>query len=72
MPRKTLTAFEPVTLPTEASAVSSWMAATLLAKVSSEKIPELVAALVKLKPAKFDTNELIVHKICEKPFDGMK
>ena len=41
--------------------MSSWMAATLLAKVSSEKIPELVAALVQLKPAKFDTNELIVQ-----------
>lgn len=34
MPRKTLTALEPVTLPMEASAYWSWMAATLLAKVS--------------------------------------
>jgi hypothetical protein len=33
-PRKTLTALEPVTLPTEASAVSSWIAAVLLANVS--------------------------------------
>lgn len=34
MPRKTLTALEPVTLPMEASAYWSWMAATLLANVS--------------------------------------
>ncbi len=34
MPRKTLTALEPVTLPTELSAVSSPMAATLEANVS--------------------------------------
>lgn len=36
IPRKTLTALEPVTLPMEASAYWSWMAATLLAKVSEE------------------------------------
>lgn len=34
MPRKTLTVFEPVTLPIEESAVSSLIVATLLAKVS--------------------------------------
>ena len=34
IPRKTLTAFEPVTLPTELSAVSSSIAAVLEAKVS--------------------------------------
>lgn len=34
MPRKTLTALEPVTLPMDASAYWSWIAATLLAKVS--------------------------------------
>ena len=34
IPRKTLTALEPVTFPTEASAVSSPMAAVLEAKVS--------------------------------------
>lgn len=34
MPRKTLTALEPVTFPMEASAYWSWMAATLLANVS--------------------------------------
>ncbi len=36
IPRKTLTALEPVTLPTELSAVSSWMAATLEANVSGK------------------------------------
>lgn len=34
MPRNTFTALLPCTLPTEASAVSSFIAATLLAKVS--------------------------------------
>lgn len=34
MPRNTLTALEPVTLPMDASAYWSWVAATLLAKVS--------------------------------------
>ena len=38
IPRNTLTAFEPVTLPTDASAVSSWIAAVLLAKVSKIKL----------------------------------
>ena len=37
-PRKTLTALEPVTLPTEASAVSSSIAAVLLANVSKRMI----------------------------------
>ena len=37
IPRKTLTALEPVTLPTEASAVSSSMAAVFEAKVSRKK-----------------------------------
>jgi len=37
IPRKTLTALLPVTLPTEASAYLSWIAATLLAKVSVNK-----------------------------------
>lgn len=37
MPRKTLTALLPVTLPMEASAYWSWMAATLLAKVSVQR-----------------------------------
>lgn len=36
MPRNTLTALEPVTLPMEASAYWSWIAATLLAKVSGQ------------------------------------
>jgi len=34
MPKKTFTAFEPVTLPTELSAYLSLIAATLLANVS--------------------------------------
>ena len=34
MPRNTFTAFDPVTLPTEASAYLSWMAATFEANVS--------------------------------------
>merc|ERR1719258_618723 len=38
-PRKTLTEFEPVTLPTELSAVSSWVAALLEAKVSGSEVP---------------------------------
>lgn len=37
MPRNTLTALEPVTLPTELSAVSSPMAATFEAKVSARE-----------------------------------
>ena len=37
IPKNTFTAFEPVTLPTEASAVSSSIAATLLAKVSMRR-----------------------------------
>lgn len=37
MPRKTLTALEPVTLPIDASAYWSWIAATLLANVSGDK-----------------------------------
>lgn len=36
MPRNTFTALEPVTLPMEASAYWSWIAATLLAKVSGQ------------------------------------
>lgn len=36
MPRNTFTALDPVTLPMEASAYWSWMAATLLAKVSGQ------------------------------------
>ena len=38
LPRNTLTAFEPVTLPTEASAQSSSIAATLEAKVSKGRM----------------------------------
>lgn len=37
MPRNTLTALDPVTLPTDASAYLSWQAATLLANVSAFK-----------------------------------
>ena len=37
IPRKTLTALEPVTLPTEASAVSSSIAAVFEANVSKVK-----------------------------------
>lgn len=37
MPKKTFTAFEPVTLPTELSAYLSLIAATLLANVSIDK-----------------------------------
>lgn len=37
IPRKTLTALEPVTLPMDASAYWSCMAATLLAKVSVQR-----------------------------------
>lgn len=37
MPRKTLTALLPVTLPMEASAYTSWMAAALLANVSEKR-----------------------------------
>merc|ERR1712203_480416 len=39
IPRKTLTALEPVTLPTEASAVSSSIAAVLEAEVSGTLVP---------------------------------
>ena len=38
MPRKTLTELEPVTLPMDPSAVSSFIVATLLAKVSRKEI----------------------------------
>ena len=38
-PRKTLTELEPVMLPIAASAVSSLIAATLLAKVSGKEVP---------------------------------
>ena len=46
IPRKTLTALEPVTLPTELSAVSSSIAAVLEAKVSrgEHKVRTLSAA----------------------------
>lgn len=37
IPRKTFTALLPVTLPIDASAYWSWVAATLLANVSAEK-----------------------------------
>lgn len=37
MPRKTLTAFDPVTFPIEESAVLSWIAAIFDAKVSENK-----------------------------------
>lgn len=37
MPRKTLTALLPVTLPMDASAYWSWVAATLLANVSDSR-----------------------------------
>ena len=37
MPRKTFTALLPVTLPMDASAYWSWVAATLLANVSEEE-----------------------------------
>lgn len=37
MPKKTLTALLPVTLPMEASAYTSWTAAALLAKVSERE-----------------------------------
>ena len=45
MPRKTLTAFEPVTLPIDASAYWSPMAATLLANVSAKKIVRITIAI---------------------------
>lgn len=51
MPKKTLTALLPVTLPTELSAVLSCMAATLLAKVSVQK-NKLFIHLSKLKSEK--------------------
>ena len=38
-PRKTFTEFEPVTLPTDASAVGSWVAANIEAKVSGSDVP---------------------------------
>ena len=38
-PRKTFTEFEPVTLPTDASAVGSWVAANIEAKVSGREVP---------------------------------
>lgn len=38
-PRNTLTELEPVMLPMAASALSSLMAATLLAKVSGNEVP---------------------------------
>lgn len=40
MPKKTLTALLPVTLPMEASAYTSWTAAALLAKVSGTEVPK--------------------------------
>ena len=42
IPRNTLTALEPVTLPTEASAYGSPQAATLLAKVSEKYVKKKV------------------------------
>lgn len=39
IPRKTFTALLPVTLPMEASAYWSWVAATLLANVSGTDVP---------------------------------
>jgi len=45
IPRKTLTALEPVTLPTEASAVSSSIAAVLEAKVSGTEVPRATNAI---------------------------
>ena len=38
-PRRTFTEFEPMTFPTAESAYYSWIAATLLAKVSGSEVP---------------------------------
>lgn len=38
-PRKTFTELDPVTLPTDASAFSSWVAASIEAKVSGSDVP---------------------------------
>jgi hypothetical protein len=39
IPRKTFTAFDPVTLPIEESAVLSWIAAVFEANVSGRLVP---------------------------------
>merc|ERR1719198_174479 len=54
-PRKTLTALEPVTLPTELSAVSSPTAADLEAKVSGREVPratKVIAVMASSRPSK--------------------
>jgi len=38
-PRKTLTAFDPLMLPTAASALADYLAAVILAKVSGRDVP---------------------------------
>lgn len=39
-PKKTLTAFDPVILPTAASALSDYLAAVILANVSGRDVPK--------------------------------
>ena len=49
MPRKTFTALLPVTLPMDASAYWSWVAATLLANVSEEEEKKRQCAISHLQ-----------------------
>ena len=52
-PRKTLTAFDPLMLPTAASALSDYFAAVILAKVSGREVPmatKVIAVTPGLSP----------------------
>ena len=53
MPKNTLTEFEPVTLPTDESAVSSFIVATLLAKVSMEERYDDIMKSIRRKYLKY-------------------
>jgi len=52
-PRNTLTEFEPLTLPTELSAVFSEMAAVLLANVSGILVPKATRVIAVMASGKF-------------------
>lgn len=48
-PRKTLTEFEPVTLPTAASAYASYLAAAIEAKVSGRDVPRATKVIAVME-----------------------
>merc|ERR1711998_147719 len=61
-PRNTLTELEPVTLPTEASAVSSFSAAVFEAKVSGSEVPratKVIAVMESWRPSRQPKREAI-------------